>query len=121
VNGNEWLQDLKTGDKVFRTEQYSTPDSPQIVSRVTKATIFIKQGSYEEKFRRSDGRSIGSDVWNTHWLIQYTPELKEQWELYVLRKRAERLPTELIIPKDKESLVKFIEALQPFLPNKEVK
>lgn len=112
---NEWLQNLKAGNRVFRTEQYGAPSSPHIVSRVTKATIFIKQGSYEEKFRRSDGRSIGSGVWNTQWLRQCTPELEEQWNLHVLKRMAKELHGEIIIPADKESLIKFIEALQPFI------
>ena len=113
----KWLQNLKAGDRVFRTEKYSRPDSPQTISRVTSNSIFLRiTNTYEERYRKSDGRSVGGSVWDTQWLRPCTPEREEKWIVERLKRKAVNLRDKLLIPQDKETLIKFIEALKPFVP-----
>lgn len=113
----DWLQNLKVGDKVFRTEKYSQPDTPQIISRITPSSIFLRiTDTYEERYRKSDGRSVGGSAWDTQWLRPCTPKREELWIIERLKRKAVNLRNKLLIPQDKDMLIKFIEALKPFVP-----
>ena len=53
--------DLKAGDKVIVTGNFSAPDHIEVVEKVTPKFLFV-QGA---KYRKSDGSRVGGDIWTS--------------------------------------------------------
>ena len=73
MNNDQWLQNLKAGDKVCIRRQYTSAYDVYTVERVTPAQIVLPRGS---KYRKSDGYSIGYSGYMNggHYLSEATPE-----------------------------------------------
>lgn len=63
------LTNIKAGDKVFISSSHGFLSS-DVVDRTTAAHIVV--GPY--KFRRKDGRRVGSGAWSYMYLEDVTPE-----------------------------------------------
>lgn len=69
---SNWTEALNPGDIVAVPERYSSRHSLQRVDRITATQIVLKDGT---KHRRSDGKSVGLDSWNSYFLRQATPDI----------------------------------------------
>ena len=77
--GDEWLQNLKVGDKVIEDRHFSGKDVSEII-RFTKTQIIVKNPrGYETKYRK-DGFSVGGDRFASHILREATPEALAKFE-----------------------------------------
>lgn len=108
-----WLQNLKTGDKVVVESRYSR--KILTVDRTTETQILV--GS--DRFKKSNGREIGSsDVWDITYLKELTPEVKEEITTENLRGKcrelAEKLPRKLN-SLNKDDLIKIKDFLENYL------
>jgi hypothetical protein len=108
---SEWLAQLKAGDEVI-IHTWRNADI-HTVAKTTKTQI-TANGT---RFNRH-GRQIGSHSYWSQWLQQPTPEKREkvivESELRSLTSRVRSLKENIKIPRDKDGLNKFIEALTPF-------
>ncbi len=111
----EWINELKVGDELFFGSWNVTP-YPCKVSRITKTQIVVtyNDGRSSERYNRKTGCAVGSSGWSITRLIQNTPEVRSQVEVAQLRTKAALLVRDMKIPKDKETLVAFVAALEPF-------
>lgn len=69
---NEWLSSLKAGDMVAVHRRYGSGHDLATVERVTETQIVTRSHS---KYRRKDGRSVGSDSWSATYLSPVTDEI----------------------------------------------
>ncbi len=86
---NEWLQNLKPGDKVIsRSTALGAMDTIETVDRVTPSQVIVR-GS---KYWRKNGEIVGNkSSWNSHWIAEATPETIEKVEIAFKRLRLTRL------------------------------
>jgi hypothetical protein len=75
-----WLASVKPGDKVAISTGYRSY-ALGVVDRLTNTQIITGAGT---RFRRSDGRKVGSTDWCASYLVEPTPDVVE----HVARKRA---------------------------------
>ena len=75
---NEWLQNLKPGDKVIRRSGgVGAVDYIETITRVTPTQIVIGNARY----RKDTGREVGGyDRWHSIWLEEATPEATRKVE-----------------------------------------
>jgi hypothetical protein len=110
MDNNIWLEKLKAGDEAYLSERYGVGSIVR-VKRITNTQIVIEHNHtgtpFEEKYRRSDGRSISGDVWNRSYVSEPTSELREEIEIDRLKSKAKKLIEKLIIPKTKTELIEF--------------
>lgn len=86
MSNKEWIKTLKVGDEVFVNTHNLGYKISYRVSHIEKITEkFIKVHGFESKFRMN-GTLVGSDIWNTAVLEEYTEEKKSM----VLRNRQKR-------------------------------
>jgi len=119
IHDTEWLAQLKAGDKVY----VSGNNAGRIVkiSRITKTQIIVEYKSSGvkpcsiERFRRSNGISIGGNVWNHNLLCKLTPELREELYLKKLQNKAAYLIKNIEIPKTKAELLEFNNIISKFV------
>lgn len=69
MENDTWLAELKVGDKVIVNTSFT--ERIDTVTKITPTQIHI--GEYT-KFRKKDGKSIGSSTWNHSWLREYNSE-----------------------------------------------
>lgn len=69
---NDWLQVIEAGDEVIVYSGYRIVQFILKVERITKTQVILVSGG---KYRKDDGRSIGTDAWSTKWLREATPEV----------------------------------------------
>ena len=117
---DEWLQQLKVGDELFFGSWGSTP-YPCTVTKITKTQIVVayNDGRCKERFNRVSGRSIGGGSWHRNRLIQDTPEMRNDVEREMLRRKAHGMIQDLKPPKDKDGLAAFIAAITPYVKERE--
>ena len=80
-----WIDDLTVGDSVIVAGSRYHPDYIAQVERFTKTQIVVKNA--RSKFRRSDGREIGGDVWSNQVIEIATPERIEKIKMAKRRSR----------------------------------
>lgn len=115
MDDKQWLQELKVGDDVLESQPYGSTPILGKVSRITKATIFIRRNErYEQGFRKIDGHQVGADRWHRQYLKQPTPERYARARINKLTNTVLTLKNRIVIPKDEEGLLKLITAITPF-------
>ncbi len=119
---NEWLKNLKIGDRVLiESGSFSRSYQFKNIIKITPTQIIVGNDEYKERFRRMDGRRIGDSGYTRGCLVEQTPKLMSEIEIIKLQYKAKVLRDTIAIPDDKETLIKFIEALealQPFVREK---
>ena len=123
MTDQEWLDQIKAGDKVFISNRFGAVPSEGTVSRRTKTRIFIVTGQnwagndIEEGFRL-DGRLVGGDAWTLRQIIRPTDELGTRIELAKLTVKARSLHESVVFPKTKDELLQLIANLEKYQPAK---
>ena len=109
----EWLESLKPGDEVFIDySKYSHVDYKHAkVERLTKLYIIVNG----IKFRKTNGWKAPSDPWDTTTLVQITDERIKDNRINNLKDQSLTLRHKLPIPQTEEELMRFIDALKPFV------
>lgn len=85
----EWRENLKPGDKAIIESRYGK----RIVEvvRVTKTMVIVGLKSdgrvIEERFRINSGRSVGSDVWTTSHLTEWSQDREDKIKEDAMRDR----------------------------------
>lgn len=80
----QWLASLKVGDLVAYREGYvSGVVAVAPIDRMTATQFQVGP----RKFRRTDGKLVGSSSWNAQWLKQPTPEILADVEERELRQK----------------------------------
>ncbi len=110
---SDWLRNLKAGDEVALPTRMGRTYQVETVTRLTPTRILV--GKFEAPYRKSDGRSIGTGVWDTCHIMPVTDEVREANALDKLHSRAVYLRDHLAITRDKVRLEKLIAALTPFV------
>jgi hypothetical protein len=106
MNDSEWIAKLNVGDIVFATGEYGAVASPTKVLRKTSTMIMVGSGKNyageitESRYNIKTGRLIGGD-WRSNYLMQDSPELREKWEIEILRRKLQSLIRYLTLPKTK--------------------
>jgi hypothetical protein len=119
VADKEWLEQLKSGDEVYVSVRIGTPQKGE-VTRLTKAQIFVTTrklfcgNANESAFHKKSGYSVGGGIWHSTTLLRPTDELRERWEVDVLKRKATKLRDSLSIPQTKAELLEFIGLLSKF-------
>jgi hypothetical protein len=62
----EWLEAVKVGDRVFVSNRWDGI-RPSVVTRLTKTQLVCGD---DERFRRSDGTSVGGGQWHRTYLYE---------------------------------------------------
>jgi hypothetical protein len=112
MQNKEWLQNLKVGDVVFRTQNYTSAMIKVTVKRITKTQIITTNN---EKFWKKDGYNVGGGTWDTQRIYEATPELMEKFKIDELKRLAIRLKQKIIIPNTRPELEKLIGYLKEFV------
>lgn len=73
---NNWLENLKVGDRVVIRGRYNSYIHK--VSKITKTIIEIEKGN---KFKKINGFLIGGGVWNTDHIEELTPEIEKEFKI----------------------------------------
>ena len=107
---HEWLQNLKIGDEVYISRNFTHPEFA-IISRTTNTQFMVSIGKYERRFWKENGKELGGDTWNRRYLIKPSPEIREEIEVAALKNKAQILKNKLSIPRTKIELTDFIEKL----------
>ena len=115
----EWIDKLKVGDSVFISSRYSGAPELAKVKRLTSTRVMVEYGRSELAFHKKNGWLVGADVWSHRSLLEPTPERYRAAETEKLRNIAIKLRDKLPIPQTEEELLKFIEALKPFIKSQE--
>lgn len=117
---NEWLQNLKVGDKVI-VFGHGVEELGEVF-RFTKTQIHVKLGGYEQAFRKEQGNSYSRFVSDRKYLRQATPEalVKFEEERYraVFRNKLDHLSW-ADVPLDTIKQVR--ELVEPYVKRKENK
>ncbi len=92
---NNWLQQIKVGDKIAirRTENRGYLISN--VSRVTKTLIIAGN----DRFNKVSGYSVGDDIWSTSHLEEITQQIEDEIALNNLITRCKQLMREIPLSK----------------------
>jgi len=106
------LADLKVGDRVYWSSNYNFGINE--IERITKTLIILKNGS---RYKRNTGYFFGATLWNVGHISILTPELEEKVYIAKLKNIAYHLKDKILIPKEKEALKQFIEAMKPYCKN----
>lgn len=69
MTDKNWLEGLKAGDSVAVRRKYNSGHEVVAVDRLTPTQIVLADG---RKYRRKDGRSIGTDSWGSNCLREVT-------------------------------------------------
>lgn len=112
-DNSAWLASLKAGDEVAIDSSYGRRWRMAKVNRVTATQVIV--GQYNAKYRRADGRSVGTQIWESTYIHEPTPEIRENVEIDRLTEKAKNLRSSIAIPATKGELVAFICALTPFV------
>lgn len=115
MNDKEWREGLKLGDEVLiDNSRYGFDEYfSATVEKVTKTQIITNY--YEMKFNKKTGYSIPYDVWHCREIVQKTEERMQKVRIQKLSDKAKDLRHKLSIPQAEEELIRFIEALKPFV------
>lgn len=123
MTDQEWLDQIKAGDKVFISNRFGAVPSNGVVSRRTKARIFIITGQnwsgndIEEGFRLN-GNIVGGNAWSQRYIIRPTAELDARIKLAKLTMKAKSLHESVIFPKTEDELSQLIADLEKYQPVK---
>jgi hypothetical protein len=80
MHGDEWLQNLKVGDKVIEDRDFNGKSICTVV-RFTNTQIVIKDSKgFESKYRKDNGFAVGSDIWSRNLIREATPEALAAFE-----------------------------------------
>jgi len=109
---NEELQNLKVGDRVYWGSNHNIGINE--IERITKTLIILKNGS---RYKKDTGYLSGATVWNVEHIDILTPELEERVHIARLKNMVHNLLNKIVIPKEKEALKQFIEAMKPYCKN----
>jgi hypothetical protein len=120
MTGNEWLQNLKAGDKVLiEGSGLSKGTDLGVVSRFTNNFIVVKCGSFEYKFRKESGWEPGEGYYHRH-LEEATPEalaaFEEERYRQVLRNKLDHLSW-ADVPIDRIKQIR--ELIEPYVRKRE--
>jgi len=74
---SEWLENIKVGDEVAAHSTGMAGTRLDHVERLTKTQIILQRLG---KYRRSDGRAIGSGGFHSGWLSEPTQEIRDEIE-----------------------------------------
>lgn len=90
---NEWLASLKPGDEVATPRRLGHRAAILLVDKVTPTQIVCGL----QRYRKDNGRVIGSESWSAHSIKPVTPELRQEVETQSLiadfsRRIWERVP-----------------------------
>jgi hypothetical protein len=81
MRDSEWLKTLKAGDKVCIPCQGMNRRNYTMVKviRVTPGGRIVVMNEYnQESTFDKHGRRIGASAWNSQWLEEITPEIKDE-------------------------------------------
>ena len=81
---NNWLQELKEGDRVYFGNEYLEVGT---VERITQ-TLIVVNG---KKFRKSDGSLQGKWYYSRPWLREATPERDAKYQKHCLLQDLEQI------------------------------
>jgi hypothetical protein len=86
---NDWLSNLKAGDRVYinRGSSIGYNLTPAIVERTTKTTIIVN----DSKYRKSDGVKQGNWDYFTPQLCEATEAIDAKYREYQLRRDLEKV------------------------------
>jgi len=112
MTDNQWLQELKVGDEVYIPKQYGRGYIRSFVQRITPSQIVVTGG---DKYRKKDGCSVGTGIWNSSRIYQPTEKLENTYKLGELEAQAIKLRDKLTIPQTISELESLISALKPFI------
>ena len=117
MNDNAWIMELKPGDTVYVSQSYGMAPRKVVVSRLTNTQVICRYDgqAYDYKFRKMDGRSVGSDAWHSNYLIEPSAEVEQRVRIDILKGRARMLRDALGIPQDEKALIEFIAAIEPLV------
>lgn len=109
----EWVKSLKIGDEVFIDySKYDRIDYKRAkVERLTKLYVIVNKF----KFRKTTGWRAPHDPWDIVKLVQITDKRIKDNRINDLQDQALILRNHLPIPQTEEELIRFIEALKPFV------
>lgn len=103
IDSHAWIQSLKVGDEVI-VRRNRNDDSLRVVSRIT-ATQIVTGGTYEQRFKKSDGRLIGESRWDYVAIAPATDEAKA-----IVRERNDRIRFRRMVDKDATFSIQQIRA-----------
>jgi hypothetical protein len=119
---NEWLQNIKVGDKVIISGNSAFgSDRVNVVVKLTATQVHVNTRGflkdYVTKYNRESGRSIGTGTWETNWLDEATPEKLEAIVLRNKRFKIKKYVTETVNwdTVSKEVIEQLYVLLDPFV------
>jgi hypothetical protein len=121
MNEDQWIEKLNPGDTVFMWQPYGCAPKQTKVTRKTAKMIFVvgavrgDNTIVESNFWIKNGRSVGANSYYSSHLIQDSPNVRERVELDRLKQKANYIREHTGTPHDKETLLKFIAAMEPFM------
>ena len=117
MNDNAWIMELKPGDTVYVSQAFGAAPRKLAVSRLTNTQVICRYGgqAHDYKFRKMDGRSVGTGAWDSNYLVQPSAEVEQRVRVDILKGRARMLRDALGIPQDEKALIEFIAAIEPLV------
>ena len=98
------------------SQSYGDFATPHKISRITPTQICVQINDWlEQKFKIQNGASVVSDAWTRQYIIEPTSRRYEQYEIAILERKAIDIKNKLQIPRDKETLTKFIADMSKYI------
>jgi hypothetical protein len=92
VNVEEWLKNLKVGDKVALNGSYNNL-LIRVVSRITKTLIILDTGG---RFKRDTGYVVGGNIWSSALITPVTDEIISKIRTSNLKYKISRIDFETL-------------------------
>lgn len=106
----DWLREIKIGDIVI-VHMHRNPDTIDVVLRLTKTQIILKKTN--NKYRRSTGIMIGSDMWNMSAIYEATDEKIIAIKINMYRRklimRIDTINADILSTEQLENIVQILE------------
>lgn len=117
---SEFLDNLKVGDEVAYHAKYDFNDAILKVVRITNTMIVVGDKNhigeiYERKFRKTDGRLVGGDMWSMSWIGEPSQIFKDSIQLLKVKNKAADYIKRIKIPDNIDDCRKLIESITPFV------
>ena len=111
------LSNVKPGDRLFYDGHFGDVGIVT-VHRVTDTQIIIRKKKstsdefYEMRFRKLNGRLVGSDTWGASYLSPLTPEKENRFYMAIAKQKAQQIIKEINLPNDLESIKQIVSLLE---------
>lgn len=108
----EWLDSLQPGDEVYVPGNYGSIGHIEIVVKRTKTQIVTNR--FDNRYRISDGKRLGTSGYNIVWIRPVTQEVRDKLYEHVLRYKVIKAFEEHRKTAPQETLEKLLAVLKEY-------